>query len=270
MPYRLTPDGGRYLSMAHGHAEPVPFHLRWLLPKLCRENVSRWVASTVISTVAAVVLTGVLALQHGATLTQAAVAAALMAGLPSVRFAWFSPVLVDMPALALALGAAVLWPVSPPAALGVCLLGGCVSEKVPALAAVFSFQPLLLVGLVAPLSRWLAVSAGEIDPRDSLSWTLAHPLQAGRKGHAGKWRDPLTMLLPWGACLVVVMAAPSLWLLAALVLAYSQLLVATDSVRLYQQAAPVVCVSAALMIPEVWAVPVVLAHWFNPLAGGGV
>ena len=270
MPFRLTPDGGRYLSMAHGKAEPLPFHLRWLLPKLCRDSIPRWVAATVVGTLATVALTGVLALQHGATQTQAVVAMLLMGGLPFVRFCWFSPVLVDMPAVALALAAAVLYPLSPLAALGVCLLGGTISEKVPVLAAVFSLQPLLLVGAAAPIVRYMLASAGEIDVRDQASWALAHPLAAGLRSHAGKWRDPRLMLLPWGACLVVVAAVPSIWLGLALALGYGQTLLVTDTVREYQVFAPVVCVSAAMMIPEAWAVPVLLAHWFNPWAGGGL
>ena len=270
MPYRLTPDGGRYLSMAHGNAEPLPFHLRWLLPKVCGAKGRYWFASTAVSIVAIVALTAVLALQHGATLTQAIVAALLMGGLPSLRFYWFSPVLVDAPAIALALAAAVLWPISPLAAVGVCLLGGCVSEKVPVLAAVFSLQPLLLVGLLAPLARRLQASPGEINSQDALAWTLANPWKASRKAHAGQWRNPAVMLLPWGACLVVVLAVPSLWLVLALAVGYGQMLLVTDTTREYQMLAPVVCVTAAMMIPEVWMVPVLLAHWFNPWAGSGL
>jgi hypothetical protein len=138
-----------------------------------------------------------------------------------------------------------------------------VSEKVPVWAAVFSLQPLLLAGLIAPLARWLLTTAGQINHNDPLAWTLDQRI-AGLKAHMGRWRDPYLMLLPWGACLVVACAVPSLWLMLALAVGYAQLLVATDTVRLYQQAAPVVCVSAAFVIPETWAVPVLLAHWFNP------
>jgi hypothetical protein len=51
---------------------------------------------------------------------------------------------------------------------------------------------------------------------------------------------------------------------------YAQLLVATDSTRLYQASAPVVCIAAALVIPPEWAVAVLVAHWLNPWAGSGV
>jgi hypothetical protein len=267
---RLTPDGGRYLSMGRGNREPLPFHLRWLLPWLCRHHTRRWLVASSLGYVGVVCLTAVLALQHGATQTQAIVAAALVAGLPALRFMCFAPVLVDMPGVALALAAAVLWPVEPLASIAVVFVAATVSEKAPILAAIFALSPILLVGLAAPLIRLLAFRRGAIDPRDALGWTLAHPFKAGRKGHAGKWRDPRLMLMPWGACLVVLAAAPSLWLVLALLAGYSQLLVATDTVRLYQTAAPVVCISAAVLIPEAWILPVLLAHWFNPFMGSGI
>ena len=195
--------------------------------------------------------------------------AALLLGLPWIRFAWHAPILIDMPSLALALGAAVLWPLSPIGALGIALLAGAVSEKAPVWAAIFALQPLLMVGLLAPLVRLIAVKPGEVKNDDALAWTL-NPLRAGLRGHAGIWRSARAMLAPWGVCLIVAFGVPSLWLLAALAVGYGQLLVATDTVREYQQAAPVVCVAAAMMIPEPWIGPALLAHWFNPWAGGGL
>jgi hypothetical protein len=249
--------------MARGEHQPMPFHLRWFLPWACGERTAAWLAVNVIATLAAGALTAVLALQHGATEIQAGMAALLLLGLPFVNFTWFCPVLVDMPGLAFALGAAVLWPVSPWAALGVCLLGGAVSEKTPVWAAVFSLQPLLLVGLVMPLVRWLFTSAGQINPLDPLAWTLDQRV-AGLKAHIGHWRDPFLMVLPWGACLIVLAQMPPLGVVLALAVGYAQLLVATDTVRLYQQAAPVVCIAAATQIPQEWFLPVLVAHWFNP------
>jgi hypothetical protein len=125
------------------------------------------------------------------------------------------------------------------------------------------------VGLVAPALRWLLFKPGEIAENDANALTLKYPLTCGLEAHRGKWRNPLLMLTPWGACLVVL-AFPSWWLTLALAVGYVQLLVATDSVRLYQQAAPVVCISAALAIPEAWTVPVLVAHWFNPWGGNGL
>jgi hypothetical protein len=255
--------------MAQGQRQPVPFHLRWLLPQLCGGSTLAWVLVNVASIAAVSALTGVLALQYGATPTQAIVAGLLMLGLPSVRFAWGAPVLVDMPGLALALGAAVFWLIEPRIAVGLALLAGAVSEKAPIWAAIFALEPILLVGLLTPLLRRALVRPAGIDPRDVLAPTLKQPLATGLEYHRGKWRDPLAMLTPWGVCLIVL-AAPTPWLLLALAVGYAQLLVATDTVRLYQQAAPAVCVSAAFLIPEAWAVPALLAHWFNPWGGNGL
>lgn len=270
MRFTLTPDGHRYLNMGNGlAAEPVPFALRPLLPFICRDSQWRWIAAMVMGITCSVVLTGFLALQHGATEIQALVAMALLAGLPSLRFSFFAPVLVDMPAMALSLGAAVLWPIEPIWAFGIASLAGLVSEKAPIWAAVFALQPWLLLGLWAPLCSWLFFGGTRPRADDPLADTINHPIRSSLRFHSGQWRDLRLMILPWGACLVV-MADLTPWLLIALAVGYAQILVATDTVRLYQQAAPVVCILAAIMIPAHLALPAVLFHWFNPWAGDGL
>lgn len=268
MKLRLTPDGKRYLAMGRGEAQPVPFHLRWLMPAVCGENEYRWFGINTLAIVVLPLLTAALALQHGATQTQAAVAALLFAGLPSLRFAWGAPILIDMPALALALGAAVAFPWNYHVAAVLVVLAAATSEKAPIWAAIFAWEPMMLGALSVPIMRRLLFKPGEISPRDPLAWTFK-PLLAGQRGHAGHWRDWRLMVAPWGVCLVVL-TDPSLWVATAFVAGYALLLVATDSVRLYQQAAPVVCVAAAMTIPAAWAVPVLLAHWFNPWMGDGL
>lgn len=75
------------------------------------------------------------------------------------------------------------------------------------------------------------------------------------------------MLLPWGACLLAILN-PSWQLLAVLAFGYAQLLVATDTVRLYQQAAPVVCIAAATALPiSVGFAAVSVAAIWNPWGG---
>ena len=85
-----------------------------------------------------------------------------------------------------------------------------------------------------------------------------------------RWRDPRLMLLPWGACLAALAGPIEIWWLGPVLLGYWQLLIATDSVRLYQHAAPAVCIAAALAIPPELVVPVLVAHWCNPWAGNGI
>lgn len=59
-------------------------------------------------------------------------------------------------------------------------------------------------------------------------------------------------LLPWGAALMGLTAAPTWQLVAALGLAHGQLLVAQDAVRLTVWAAPVLVAVAAKAIPQAW------------------
>lgn len=270
MTYQITPDGNRYLAMGRGVAQPMPFHLRRGLPWLCRDYGSRWVVVNWCSIVLAAAMVGCLAFGQGATPFQSAVAAALFAGLPWVRFCAHSPVLVDMPGIALALLAAVLAPVNG-YACGVALCAAAmVSEKAPVWAAVFAWNPVLLVGLVVPVCLRFVSRPAVVDPHDPLGGTLLHPFRTGLAVHAAQWRDPLKMLTPWGACLLVLTAPQIGWMWAAIAIGYAQLLVATDTVRLYQHAAPVVCVVAALAVPTAWAAPMLVAHWFNPWAGDGV
>ena len=76
------------------------------------------------------------------------------------------------------------------------------------------------------------------------------------------------MIYPWGA-LLIALFYPSWQLIAVLIIAYSQLLVATDWARLYVWATPVMCVQAGYVNTE-WMIPLAVAHWFNPKQGTGV
>ena len=264
---RITPDGRHYLAMAGGVAQPMPYHVRRGLPMICGTSKRRWKVANTISTLAAAWLIGCLAVLHGATPYQAAFAAALFLGLPWVRFCVECPVLVDMPGLAGALFAAVAWlsGYQPLALVAVCVAAP-ISEKAPIWAALFAWHPVLLAGLIVPLVVRCILKPAEPDAGDV---ELTHPLRAGLDWPKKKWRDPLAMVMPWGMCLAALLAL-TLPLCVALLIGYAQLLVATDTVRLYQQAAPVVCVAAAMVIPIEFAPLALVAHWFNPLRGTGV
>lgn len=70
------------------------------------------------------------------------------------------------------------------------------------------------------------------------------------------------MVAPWGVCLVAL-ARPTVPLIAVLIVAYAQLLVATDSVRLFQTAAgPPMALAAAALIPTPLLLPAVVVHTF--------
>ena len=75
------------------------------------------------------------------------------------------------------------------------------------------------------------------------------------------------MVAPWGVCLAGLVGSDwRLWLVLAV--AYAQLLIATDSVRLYQHAAgPVLAVAAAQVVPVAWLPLAVVVHvvwWQTP------
>lgn len=267
--FRLTPDGAEYIRMAHGERCATPYNLRFLLPMLCRDNRYAWLAVTYISLLASGVLTGVLAMQHGLSIEQAVVAGLLLLGLPSIRFLRIVPVMTDACALAFALGAAVLWPLEPVAALAVVTIGAGVSEKTPIFAALFAWSPVLLAGLVVPLIRHVGWSAGPVRTGAQEQAEKEFRIHSGLQHRAQVWRQASSVALPWGACLVVL-TVPGVWWVASWAVGMGQLAIAQDTVRLIQQAAPPVCVIAASVIPMEWALPVLAAHWVNPWMGEGL
>ena len=254
----LTPDGVRYLTASQQRVAR-PFHLRWLLPALCRQNPRRWT----ITTRAAIVAIGALSAAYAGSPWMACIAF-----LPGIAFSWRRPVLVDATGMALALGAALALPHCWPVAIALVLIGGCARETTPIWAAVYAWNPLLLVGLVPVAVR--ALMRQGVDPLDAENaWIIAHPFKASHKYHANLWADPLTMITPWGP-MVLALGGLDAQLGAALALGYGQLLIATDSVRLYQWAAPAVGLVCVRILPA-WALPfVALGVVFNPWKGSGL
>ena len=254
----LTPDGVRYFAAAQQRVAR-PFHLRWLLPRLCGQNPRRWT----ITTQCAIVALGALSAAYAGSVWMACVAF-----LPGIAFSWRRPVLVDATGMALALGAALMCPIFWPAAVLLALVAGCVRETSPIWASVYAWNPLLLVGLVPVAVRWLMRQGDDVLDAEN-EWILKHPIKASRKYHAGLWADPFTMVTPWGA-MIVGLAGLDAQLAAALALGYAQLIVATDSVRLYQWAAPVLALACVHVLPP-WALPfVALGVVFNPWKGSGL
>ena len=236
-----------------------PFHLRWLQPKLCGQNLKRWTILTRSSIVAIGILTGLYA--HSPWM-------AAVVFLPGIALAWRFTVLVDPLGMALALGAALLWPVCWWAALIVVMIAGMVRETAPLWASAYAWNPLLLVGLVPVALRGLLRQGADVLDAEN-AWILRHPFQASMKYHSGRWLDPTLMVTPWAGLLAAV-AGLDLRLGVALGLGYAQLLVATDSVRLYQWAAPAVALACVHVLPA-WAIPfVALSILFNPWKGPGV
>lgn len=262
-----TPDEYRYIHAAAGVRMPRPFNLRWFIPFLCK-NESHWLSINIWALIA--IAGGVIGLGNHMGLSgwQTLAAAAMTISLPGMRFG-FTHYLVDLPALGFATLAAAsyvggLWWLAIP----LVLMSGASKESGPIFAALFAWSPVLLVGMIIPLIFYFVRKPGpDIMPNPTHQWILEHPFKAGIKWHA----SPLSpfYVVPWGAVLVGL-THPSWQLVAVLIVAYAQLFVATDTVRLYQWAAPIFTLAAVQAVPTAWLIVIVIATVWNPLQGDGI
>lgn len=211
-------DGDRYTSCA---PQPKPFHRRF----------HHWPASALaVSTlISAVFLSASLGSWQ---------AAAMFATLPGVAFCVVNCTTVDLPALALAWGSALLWPGHPFASVGVSLLSGVIHERGPVFAAVYAFSPWPLLGLLAV--QWWQRPAPVTIKNDSDRF-VGHSLPGAVKAHRGA-RDLLgTEGLLWSLRGVPFAAAwlglpPAAW--CGFALSAVSRLVSTDAGRAMVWAAP--------------------------------
>jgi len=196
-------------------------------------------------------------------------ATVLLAALPGILGpAAVIPVGVDLPATAGTLLAVMVMSSGHPAHIvaGCVVLAwvACVRETAPVWAAVWLWSPWPLIVLVVPVIRHVTTRTGPDPLGPKFDEIAAHPVRSALAAHRGRWRDGWVMVAPWGVCLAGLYR-PSLWVVVAVVVAYGQLLVATDTVRLVQHAAgPVLAVAAARTVPVEWLVLAVVVHvvWF--------
>ena len=263
----LGPDAARYWIAAQGQPVARPFHLRWFLPWMCGHNFRIWWSVWGWSWLALSVGMYVLAHHHLDDHAAALVATILVVALPGV---WgpkvVRPIGVDLPAMALgALAAANAATGQWWAAIPFVLLAGSVKESAPVFAALWAWSPIPLIGLAAPTIRAL-VAKPAVDPVTALRHLREihdHPIRTALA--ARQWRDGWVMVAPWGVCLAALLNL-SPWVIVTLAVAYLQLLVATDTVRLvHTAAAPVVAIAAVQVIPPQWWPVAVVAHvfWFR-------
>lgn len=264
------PDALRYRYAAQGNPMPRPFHLRWLLPAICGgAELRRWWVAWVAGWVLAAAGMFSWAVADGGTWQIAAASTVLLLGLPGFLGPPVNiPVSVDIPATGLALcGVAVaahgwLWP-------GVTLVAvaAAIRETSPVWAALWAWHPAFLVALIVPAVTGVVRRPGPDPLGDKFQWIADHPFRSALDAHQGRWRDGWLMVAPWGACLAALLE-PTWPLLAILGLAYCQLVVATDTVRLLHHAAgPAMAVTAANVIPERWLLLIVAVHvvwWLTP------
>ncbi len=259
----LTPDGVRYLAVARGERVARPFHLRWLVPYICKERAQVWRAVNIGSLLCLLPA----AFWYGGTGWRGLTVAAFAFGLSGVwKFNRRHPVLVDAPAMTLALFAAGaakhhLWWL----AVLIAVVAGATKETAPLFAALWAWSLVPLCGLIAPTLRFVQRAGDDVLDAEN-AWILKHPIQASRKYHKGF--QPWVWALPWGAALVGV--GHMSWPLAAvLVAAYGQCLIATDTIRLYQWAYPALAVAATRAVDARWWPLLVLLTFVNPFAGDG-
>ena len=274
MAVQVGPDAWRLLHLGTGGQVVAPFHLRWLLPALCGNDLRRWWAVWLVSW--PVLAAGMVAFGRVSGLGwELAVAATLLVvGLPGVLGPKVSiPVGTDLPALALGVWAAAAWGHGWwPVALVLVAVASTIRETSGVWVALWVWHPIpAAVGVVVVAVRHVTTKRRGLDPltgsQPVLKRVHEHPVRSALEHHAGRWRDGWLMVAPWGVCLAAL-ADPSWTLLALLAVACGQLLVATDTVRLVQcAAAPVVAVVAVQQLPPGWLWIAVVAHcvwWRRP------
>jgi len=269
---RLGPDASRYWLAGDGTPVARPFNLRWLLPFICRQHARRWWVVWALSWPLLASGTVWWARGTGASWGVSLAAAALLLALPGVWGPYsVRPVGVDLPAMAVGIWAAACFTNGQPVA-GVVLVAvaASIKETMPIWVALWAWTPLALVGLVVPLVAQLAVrpELDAVTAQPLLKRVHDHPVRSSLEHHRNQWRNAWFMVAPWGAGLAALLD-PTPQLFATVGLAYAQLVMATDTVRLYQMAAgPVVCLAAAGVIPPHWLLLAVVCHavwWRDPV-----
>lgn len=269
---RIGPDAARYLLAGRGLPVAKPFHLRWLFPFFCEDDVRKWRVLWLCSWPALAVLMVAYGVLSDVGWWRATAAAAVLLGLPGVFGpAVVRPVGVDLPAMVLTLGAVVAaqagwWPL----AVVLISLAALGKESMPVWGSLWLWHPGLLAGLVVVLLRAWRVKPqiDEVTAREDLRFVHDHPIRSALQAHAGQWRDGWVMVAPWGLG-VLSLVDFSLPVICCIVVAYMQLLVATDTVRLLHTAAGVpVALAAVEVIPEPWLLFAVIGHlvwWRRPV-----
>jgi hypothetical protein len=269
----LGPDASRYVLAGQGERVAKPFHLRILLPLICRDDLRRWLAVWGASWVIAAAGLAWWGYEAGFGWPQVAALVALCLALQGV---WgpsvVRPIGVDLPALALGVVAvaaceAGLWPLG----VAVILVAASIKESAPVWAALWAWNPVLLVGLIVPAVVHLMRRPvmDRITEQPILRHVHDHPVRSAfehqRRRHG--YRNGWVLVAPWGATLAALVA-PSWQLAAVLVVAHLQLVVATDTVRLLHTAAgPAMAFAAVQVIPTPWLLLAVVLHvcwWRQP------
>lgn len=263
----IGPDAARLLHAASGQRVPRPFHLRVVLPAVCRTDPTRWWVSWGTGWV----LAAAGMFSWATTVVDwpaAALATALLLGLPGFLGPTVTiPVSVDIPANGLALcGVALAAHGQLVAGVAVIVVSAGIRETTPIWAALWLWSPWPLIGLAVPaVANWFRPTGP--DPLGGNYQRIAdQPIRTALEHHTGRWRDAWLLVAPWGVCLAGLVD-PTPQVIVVLIVAHLQLLVATDTVRIVHHAAgPVLAIAAAQTIPTEWMLAAAVAHvmWWRP------
>jgi hypothetical protein len=242
-------DGSMYLRAGAGERVPAPYSFRWLLPAILRGRVLLWV---IVGTVSLALIPFAFAAYAGQRTEHWLWAAAIFCCLPILRVMFILPVLTDATAFLLALVSATLAVTDHTvAAVVVALLAGGCRESAPVFAALWAWSPWPLLGVLG--AGWWVKRPPPNDPSvpDFMREVLGNPIKTVFERRKEAWLDPFLYLFPWGGALVGL-AAGTWQVIVTMAVAYAQLIVATDNVRLFQWAAPVLVVAAVDVLPVHW------------------
>jgi len=256
--YIFPPDAITYMHMSKGGMALNPFRLRWLIPKLIGDHERTWLIAYPVALILTCPLMCWFAELNG---INGLWAVAIWCALPlwDLLSKWAG--VVDPFAWCFALGAASLSLAGyTVAALITAIVAGMVAPKAVIFSALWSRNPLILVGLIPVIIRELTAKRGEPLVHADV---INHPWIAAMKHNGPHLHDMKNLLFPWGACLVGFMTIP-LFHAITITVAYSQMFRAIDVSRLYMWAAPVVIVATVANVPEAYMPVAVLATWFNP------
>jgi hypothetical protein len=266
---QMFPDSQRYWHAGGGNRLYGQFNLRWLLPFICRQNEKVWEAVTQGSVILLAPALYFYLVSFGLSVEQGLLGSALVCGLSGVYIMnYIGKYLNDATGMLFMLLSAGsfysgYWELS----ILFSAVGSCVKESVFVYSAIAGMNPLALLGGVVVLIRKLFWKPASNDLLGDWNHEiLDHPFKTGWKWHKDTFTDWTLMLAPWG--LVLLFGLVGMWnvntLQIALMLGISYLTVfmATDTVRLYQWAFPVVVASAVTVIPLEWSIPVILIQWF--------
>lgn len=144
------------------------------------------------------------------------------------------------------------------------ILASLTKETMPVFIALWSMSFLPLIGFLTPLVIYLFNPPVKQDilGEGHQQW-LDNPFKAFKEYHIKNLLSPF-YFLSWGVCITAVLYQGEYWqwVLASVLIAYAQLLVATDRGRLFMYSFPLAILATCLTIELNWLL--ILIHLYNP------